>query len=368
MSPSLLLIAFTVSTLGSFAAQDSAQEVIVWHPAQDLTLEGVAFEDTERPFDRLPSRAQDTVRKPVWNLSRNSAGLCVRFRTASPEIRVRWSLTDEELALPHMPATGVSGVDLYVRDGTTWRWLGTGKPTRRENNTSTLAKKLDPLPEGGTREYVVHFPLYNGTESLEIGIPAEFQIEPLPRPASATRPLVFYGTSITQGGCASRPGMPHTALLGRRLNRPIVNLGFSGNGRMEQPVTDLLAEIDAAAYVIDCLPNMGAEEVAKRTRPLVLSLRTARPGVPILLTEDRTYGYAYLQSEARLINASNRAALREAYESLLAEGVEDLYYLAGDDLLGSDGEATVDGSHPNDLGFMRQAEAFEPVLRQMLGN
>ena len=130
----------------------------------------------------------------------------------------------------------------------------------------------------------------------EIGLPADAKLskaEPYKNEDSSLRkPIVFYGTSITQGGCASRPGMVHTAILQRRLDHPVVNLGFSGNGKMEPEVVELMAEIDASCFVIDCLPNMDAKEVAERTEPLVRKLREAQPKTPILLVEDRSYSDA----------------------------------------------------------------------------
>src|SRR6185436_7835587 len=121
-----------------------------------------------------------------------------------------------------------------------------------------------------------------------------------------SKPIVFYGTSITQGGCASRPGMVHTAIVGRRLEMPVINLGFSGNGRMEQEVTDLLTEIDAAVYVIDCLPNMSAKDVEEKTEPLVRTLRKARPTTPILLVEDRSYANSAVLPGPKQRNAESR--------------------------------------------------------------
>src|SRR6185436_14505138 len=126
-------------------------------------------------------------------------------------------------------------------------------------------------------------------------------------PTARRKPIVFYGTSITQGGCASRPGMVHTAILGRRLDRPVINLGFSGNGRMEPEMARLLAELDPAVYVIECLPNMSAKEVEERTEPLVRSIRTARPKTPILLAEDPTYCHAFLLPNVRKVSSERRA-------------------------------------------------------------
>ena len=208
--------------------------------------------------------------------------------------------------------------------------------------------------------------------AVQIGIPDDRKLEKgAPRPSSHRSPIVFYGTSITQGGCASRPGMTHTAILGRRLERPVINLGFSGNGLMEPEMASLLSELDPAVYVLDCLPNMTAELVTERVEPFVRTLRKARPSTPIVLAEDRTYSNAPLVPEPFERNRTSRAALKSAYEHLIASGVRNLHYLPGETQLGDDGEGTVDGSHPTDLGFFRMAEAFgkviEPLLRETVG-
>ncbi|RUL87182.1 SGNH/GDSL hydrolase family protein [Tautonia sociabilis] len=334
-----------------------------WFDIRLLGVEGQGWSDTKAPFDRLPARAEGVVRDAVWGLSRHSAGLCVRFVTDSPEIQARWTLTSDRLAMPHMPATGVSGLDLYAKLDGRWHWLGYGRPEQAPTNTGTLASGL----EGGPREYLLYLPLYNGVSSVEIGLPEGASLSKAPaRPEGKDRPIVFYGTSITQGGCASRPGMVHTAILGRRLGLPVINLGFSGNGRMEAEVAELLAELDPAVFVVDCLPNMSAAEVEDRVEPLVRIIRASRPTTPIILAEDRSYSNAPLVSSLRNRNATSRAALRAAFDHLVAEGVTGLHYLPGDPQLGDDGDGTVDGSHPTDLGFVRMADAFEPVLRAAL--
>lgn len=334
-----------------------------WFDIKNLGVEGKGWTDTEAFFDRLPAKAKGVVRPPVWSLSKKSAGIAVRFVTDATTIKAKWKLTSPSLALNHMAATGVSGLDLYVKTETgKWRWLAVGRPTKQENN-ATLISDLIP----GKREYFLYLPLYNGVESVEIGIPESSQLWKAPaREAGKDKPLVFWGTSITQGGCASRTGMVHTAILGRRLNRPVINLGFSGNGRMEPEVAKLIAELDASVFIMDCLPNVTASVVAKETEPLVKTLRAAHPETPILLVEDRTYGNAYLKQSSQERHHTSRLALREAYERLKKEGVKNLYYLEGDTLLGDDSEDTVDGSHPTDLGFFRQADAFEKVLKPIL--
>jgi len=346
----------------SLAGVDS----LYWYDIRLLGVEGRGWTDTRSFYDRLPAKAEGMVRKPVWNLSHDSAGMCVRFVTDAARIHVRWSLRSERLAMPHMPATGVSGVDLYVRmPGGKWRWLAVGRPTLFPLNTAQL---VGGVPEEN-REYMLYLPLYNGVSSVEIGIPENASIRKAdPRAPGRDKPIVFYGTSITQGGCASRTGMVHTAVLGRWLDYPVINLGFSGNGKMEPEMAELLAELDPSVYVLDCLPNMNADMVRERVEPFVLTLRKAHPDTPILLVEDRSYSNSFLMRGRQKRNLANRAELRKAYFRLKEAGVGNLHYLPGNRLLGDliDNEGTVDSSHPTDLGFRRQARAFYEALKPIL--
>jgi hypothetical protein len=371
---SMMVVVLAVVSVTSVRADDalvSARETdkndVAWYGVHDIGVEGQAWSDTESPFDRLPGRAKEQVRASVWGLSKQSAGLCVRFVTDATTIHARWTLTSARLEMNHMPATGVSGLDLYAKTktvdepGGTFRWLAVGRPTAKSNSV-----KLVSGISKGSREYVLYLPLYNGVESVEIGIPKGASVwKPKVRP-SRLKPIVFYGTSITQGGCASRPGMVHTAILGRWLDAPVINLGFSGNGRMEAEVATLMAEIDASVFVIDCLPNISAGDVTSRTEPLVKILRAAHPTSPIVLVEDRSYTDSFLLASKRERNLTSRVALKAVFERLKKSGDANLHYIPGEDLIGDDGEGTVDSSHPTDLGFLRQSEAFMKVLRPIL--
>lgn len=349
-----------------FAGESAAvEDPIIWHNPESWGVEGKGFDDTIRYYDRLPARAEKVVRNAVWNLSRDSAGMLVRFETDARNIHVRYDLRSSRLAMPHMPATGVSGVDLYGRNEAGQdRWIAVARPTTGKNVYAQLVRDIDRRPNGAPRLYTLYLPLYNGIDRLEIGISGGGVFKPVP--PRKEKPMAFYGTSIMHGACASRPGMSITAILGRRFDLPTINLGFSGNGRMELEVGQFLCELDPCVYCIDCLPNITGPDVAARTEPLVKQLREARPETPILLVEDRTYTYAPFFARARARHDASRKALRAAFQNLKKQGVKKLYYLEGDVQLGDDGEAATDGSHPSDLGFVRYADAYEAVLKPIL--
>jgi lysophospholipase L1-like esterase len=344
------------------AAKQPPEPELAWHDVTTWGVEGRAFAQAERKawFDRLPAAAEGKVTTAVWNLSRDSAGMVVYFRTDATAIWTNYTVRKEKLAGFNMTAIGASGIDLYAKDPQGhWRWAGVARP---EAKTVRQAIVTDLAP--GMRDYAAYLPLYNGVEALSLGVPVGAKFEPIaPRTA---KPIVFYGTSITHGASASRPGMVHTAILGRRLDLPVINLGFSGNGRMDAAVGEFLVQIDASVYVIDCLPNMGAADVRAKCIPLVKQLRAARPEIPIVLVEDRRNTNSWVLAKRNQYHTDNHAALRECFATLQQEGVKGLFYLGGDDLLGHDDEGATDGSHPNDLGFVRQADAFEPILRAAL--
>jgi hypothetical protein len=352
-----------LSTSPLLAQAPAAAPELDWHDARKFTVEGLGYTDRKAPFDRLPARAEDIVRKEVWNLSRDSSGVLVRFTANTTTLHARWTVTGKNLASANITATASSGLDLYARnDAGRWHWLGIGRPTKFPENTDVLAGSLP----AGPREYMIYLPLRNGVTSLEIGVAKGSAILAGAARAAGSKPIVFYGTSITHGISASRPGMTHVAILGRTFNREVINLGFSGNGRMEPEVIKLVAELDPAVFVLDCLPNMTAKDVEERAEPGVKALRAAHPKTPILLVEDRNYADSFLNASRRERNQTNHAALREVWARLQRDKVPYLHYLKADNLLGDDGEGTIDGSHPTDLGFTRQASEFAKALRPIL--
>ncbi len=343
--------------------EPTTSDGINWYNAEHWPVENKAWVDTDRYFARLPSRMNGVATDSVWGLSQDSTGEVVRFRTNGTSILVKYKLYSGGLAMPHMPATGMSGLDLYTPapDGQ-WKWAGCTMPTSQEA-TVTLVSGLD----GSMREYQLYLPLYNGIDHLEIGVPedAEFHAV-LPR---TDKPILYYGTSIAQGGCTSRPGNTFTAMLSRRLDIPVLNLGFSGSARMEPELAQLFAELDPILYVFDASPNMSAELIDERAEHFVRIIREKHPDTPILLVEGRFCGNAWLLPKVYEENCKNHEALRRVYDKFIADGDKNIFYLSADNLIGEaiDQDSTMDSSHLNDLGMFRMTDSLEKVIRPILG-
>ena len=326
---------------------------IKWIDGKYLPLEGKCFKEVSAFYDRLPKNVTTNVNGGVRAMKNHSAGLQFRFRTNSKSLSFKWVPINSRLAMDHMPITGVSGIDIYRQDANgTWRYVKTG----RIRDAAGGSLRLSWTPGEAC---LVNLPLYNGIKSFTLGIDKEATVEALgPRKSGINKPVVFYGTSITHGGCCSRPGLAFPSIVGRDLDVPIVNLGFSGSGRMELEMSEHLAAIDASCYVLDCLWNMGAPMVKERYEPFIRNLRAKRPGVPIVMAE---------QCDVYCKGPSEKDKfMRALYEKLIAEGWKNLVYLPKTDMYTGDLEGTVDGCHPNDWGMMSMAKAFGPAVKAAL--
>ncbi|MBN7815821.1 SGNH/GDSL hydrolase family protein [Algoriphagus pacificus] len=364
----LLLSLLFLFGLLSFAQAQESSSLKWWNPSESAfpVISGQSWAD-EVPslYHRLPARAESNVRTAVWNLSKQSAGLSIRFWSNSDTIQVRYKVKGN-ISMPHMPATGVSGLDLYSKsyDG---EWARSwGRYSIKEESSYTFVINDDsPKYEKYGREYQLFLPLYNEVENLEIGVEKSAFFEVLP--VRREKPIVAYGTSICQGACASRPGMAWSNILERKLERPVMNFGFSGNGRMEPEVIALLTEIDAKAYILDCLPNLSPDshDVYQLTLDAVHQLKSKRPNVPIILTEH--VGYA--DSFTNIKNADHVKRLNEQYKKaflkLKEEGVTGIYLLENESM-GLGFESFVDIIHPNDYGMIQYAEAYEKLILEVL--
>ena len=373
MKKTLLLSLLFICLLRIVTLAQQATDYVWWNPASSdfpvIEGQGWSGKDIQSPYDRLPAKVEKSVREPVWNLAHNAAGLIVRFRASTERIAIRYVVTGKQ-ALPHMPATGVSGVDLYAgnSDGD-WLWCA-GKYVFGD----TIQYQFMNLEPNDTyhqkgREYRLYLPLYNSVKWLEIGVPNGVTVTPLP--VRVDKPIVVYGTSIAQGACASRPGMAWPAILGRKLDRPVVNLGFSGNGRLEKEIINLLPAIDAKLYVLDCLPNLIAsvgiqpDTIKARIVESVKTLRQQRPDTPILLVEHAGYTDGAINPTRRQLYSDVNVLMGQAFAQLKSDGIRNVYMLPKS-AINLDADAMVDGTHPTDLGMQQYADAYERSIRTIL--
>lgn len=330
---------------------------------EGAVVHGVGWDELRTGYVRLPDRAHGVVRSEVWDLSRNSAGLSLVFESDAPEMIVLYGVKDG-LGMFHMPSTGRSGLDLYATDSEGHlRWVAPDFPAKMGNDTTRyIYSGISYYPEGSrSYEYHLYLPPYNTITWLKIGLPSDAMIRFLPE--TRKHPVVIYGTSITQGACASRPGNGWTDIVERELRLPVVNLGFSGNGRLEPEVLELIAEIDASLYILDTTPNLThATDIEYRILEAVRILRM-RSDCPILLVEHSgNVGEIASQAKARFRKAN--AQVRSAYETLQKRGIPEIYYMTHEEL-GLPMDGMVEGVHPNDLGMRTLADGFEKMILEI---
>ena len=340
----------------------SASAQIVYHDAAQFPLYGKATQETLTRYERLPAKLQDTLRKELWDLGRNSAGQTIRFRTNSTTIKVKWESLNK-FGMAHMTAVGVRGLDLYGYDEGRWYYAGTAFPVGKETET-TLVKNMS----GEEREYMLHLSLYDGVSSLTIGVDSLATITaPQMEFPSRERPLLFYGTSILQGGCANRPGMAHTNILSRWLGVECINLGFSGNARLDVEIAEVIAAVEnPGVIVLDFLPNVTVAQLKEKFHAFYKIVRQAHPQTPILLVENPYFPNGRFNQEVSKGYKEKNEVLHGFYKQLCKEGDKNVYFFSAKNILGNDGEATVDGCHFTDLGFMRYATELAPTLKKLM--
>lgn len=312
-------------------------------------------------YNRFPDTLQQISRKPLWELSTNSAGLAVRFRSNSSAIYAHWVLKYNN-HMNHMADTGVKGLDLYGWENGKWVYMNVGRPSGKSNEGMIIGN-MAPV----WREYMLYLPLYDGIDSLAIGIDREAQIaQPVLEFPRRNKPVVLYGTSILQGACASRPGMAHTNILGRMLGVETINLGFSGNAFLDLEVADLMALVDASVFVIDCVPNASVEMMEKKLYEFYRRLRTAHPRTPVVFIEDPVFTHAAFDKEINEEIKQKNATLHKLFHKMKKDGEPFIVLISLKDFLASHNEATVDGIHFTDIGMEAYARLLYKHLKKYM--
>ncbi len=352
---SMVLVALSIL----FHVESTAQK-IEYTDATTLTLYGKPHRSGPL-FHRVDTTRYNDMPPAVKYLSTHAAGLVIAFKTNAKSIDARWRVKEPIRFSNNMTQIGKRGLDLYIERNNQWIFAGAGRPDDSAMSTHRIVGNM----ADGEKECLLYLPLYDELVSLEIGVPEGSTIHPLEVPWKGK--VVIYGSSITQGASASRPGMAYPAILERHLGYEFVNLGFSGNGKMEESVSHMVADVqDVDLFVLDCAPNPTPQEIAERTENFVKQIRKQHPNVPILMIESVVREGGNFNEVVRKRVTDQNKNFRDAYNRLVKDGMKKLYIIHGDDLLGHDPEATVDGTHPNDLGFDRMLKLIEPKIREIL--
>lgn len=359
------LILFLNSPGAAFTNNSPPYQKISYHNATNFQIIGKL--PNTSPYSRLPEEANKSVRPAVWSLSANSSGIAIRFTSNSSTIKIRWTLKNNKVK-GNMTPIASNGLDLYAYTKGRWQFVGVAIPGKEVSNEATVITGMT----SENREYLLNLPLYEEVEKLEIGIEEEASIT---KPKNAIidheNPIVFYGTSITQGASASRPGLTYAALLEREINKEVINLGFSGNGRFEKEVVQYIMPSKPSVIVLDCTPNSAPDTILKNLPETIAFIRNIDDSVPIVLVETIIRDYAYFKENDPKIfgtlsyiqNQNN--ALRKVYLDAKKNN-DNIHYIFSKELIGLDNEATVDGTHFNDLGNYRMYESLLPEIKKLL--
>lgn len=345
----------------------AAPTALRWLPMDsgELEINGLPwFQANGGSLSRLPLASKSSFRKEVWSLAQSPSGGRIRFRTDSTVLAIRLEYSSPP-SMANMHAFGQTGVDLYV-NGNYLVSAVADKDAKPGKIYEPILFDFSQQPRA-EREITLYLPLYKPVKVLGLGVDKDAKITKAGSFAVA-RPVVFYGTSITQGGCASRAGMSYQAILGRKLNLDFVNLGFSGNGLGEPEVARAVAEIDASCYVLDFGANHKTFAAMREVyAPFLDHIRARHPATPIivmtLLHSSREHRIPSLGIEW----PERRKFIAQLVRERVQAGDRKLYLVDGAKLLGpTPDDGLVDGVHPNDLGFYWMAEGLAPTLRRAL--
>ncbi|MFB9330792.1 SGNH/GDSL hydrolase family protein [Paenibacillus aurantiacus] len=335
-----------------------------WHSPLEppFHIAGFAWVREEKLYRRLPRTPSHPIPPMVDQLANHTAGGQIRFQTNSASLFVKVRLSGIA-DMNHMPATGQCAFDCYIGSPGEQKYYGT---TVYDHSKPEYEVKVYENHMDGLRNITLYFPLYMGVEDVRIGLAPCADLFP-PPPYASDRKIVIYGTSITQGGCASRPGMAYPNILSRSINAEFCNLGFSGSGKGESEVAELISGIaNPGLLVLDYEANCDSPDSLRATLPAFIRIyRRRHPDVPILVLSQIRFGKEHFAPELHALRLERQAIQRSVVDACLVNGDRRIYFCDGGALLGEDyHDCTVDAVHPTDLGFHRMAEALVPVIRR----
>lgn len=355
MRNSLAILLFVLANFQIINAQNNSK--LTYHNTDKLFLYGKAFQ-TPQQFHRVDTALYNDLPQAVKSLLTNSAGLAIAFKTNSKTIGAKWCVTDRRAAV-NMTPIAQKGLDLYIKKDGKWQFAGVGKPSKTCSE-GVIVKAMDE----GEKECLLFLPLYDELKSIEIGIDEGATISAIANPFK--KRIVIYGSSIVHGASAGRPGMAYPAILSRKTGLYFMNLGISGNAKMEKSAAKMVSDIDADAFVLDCIPNPNPTQIKERTEDFAKIIRQKHPKAPIIFVETIIREHSYFDLAVQRVVKGQNEEVNAAFARLKASGMKDIYLIKAQNLLGDDHDGTTDGTHPNDLGFYRMSEQLAPQLTAIL--
>ena len=367
---SVKILSVAALLLVSLAVSADALPGFRYEDASKFRIINKGWDNTSEPYTRLPQAYMDSCRKDQKWLYDHSSGIAVRFATDSKRIAAQWNLKNN-FHMQHMAMTGIKGTDLYRLNEVTgkWEYVNTARPQEKNFKADSIQSKLYvDYMDGEMHEYMIYLPLYDGINWLQIGVDSAAQlIQPQVDNPRSMGKIVVYGTSIQQGGCASRTGMVPTAMIQRDFNLECVNLATSGQARMDFYIAEAMASIeDAICYVLDPVPNCTKDRCDTATYDFVKILRTLRPEVPIIMVDGLMYPYTRHDSYHAEYLPQKNECFRRGFDEHVAENAKGMYYMTHEGQTGPDMEGTVDGIHLTDYGFRAYADLLEIHIKEAL--
>ncbi|MDI3319453.1 SGNH/GDSL hydrolase family protein [Pinibacter soli] len=345
----ILSVAFVLFNSNAYAQISKP----VYTKATDLNIAG-ELTHTQNPYHRIDTVNYPALPAVVKRLLTQAAGKVVCFTTTSKKVSAKWCNSGSK-PYPNLTAIANKGLDLYVKKEGKWQFAGVGRPDGQCSESVLVDNMTD-----GEKECLLYLPIYDEISNLEIGVDSMATIKPMPFPFQ--KRILVYGSSIVQGASASRSGLAYPARLSRLTNWNFMNLGLSGSAKMEPAVIDMVNDLQADAYILDCIPNSSDVVVRERALNMINAIRTAHPGKPIIMVNSITREAGFIDTKVGNMVRAQNAAIDSIAHTLIKQHTPDFYYIDTKGFLGDDHEGSTDGIHPNDLGFYRFVDKIEPII------
>ena len=326
-----------------------------------VRISGLPWLKTNGNYRRLDDRYFDEYPEGLQMLTDCTSGAQISFKTDSKRVGIRVDgILNHRSCLPHMADNGAMGIDMYTGSGRDKHFCDVFHAQPGNTESYTGERKVWQQEKV---DVTLNLPLYAGIKKLEIGLDADAVLED-PEPFTVPKPVLFYGSSITQGACACRPGMSYANILGRMFDFEVINLGFSGCARGEELIAKLIASLDLAAFIFDYDHNAQSSEELAATHELFFRIvREAHPDLPVVMVSKADMLYGEEETLRR------RDIIKRTYDDARSSGDRKVWFVDGTRIYGKYGSenCTVDGAHPNDFGFRLMTEAIAPSLKEALG-